>query len=381
MKKNVKIIASKQAWIEGEAIRQLEKTADLPGMQMVVGLPDLHPGKGHPIGAVFGCKAMIYPYLIGNDIGCGIGLWQTSLKNKKLKVDRLASKLTGLDGKFHGNLQDILKIHQIDQTPENEFLGTIGSGNHFAELQIVDKIVDETIFSRLGLDKNRMTLLIHSGSRGLGEAILRSHVDKYRAAGLKDTSDEAIRYLTAHNQAVKWAQANRAIIAHRFFESLRAVGQLILDVPHNTLTETKIGNDKIWLHRKGAVPTDCGPVVIPGSRGSLSYLVQPIELEDCSLYSIAHGAGRKWHRSSSRQRLKKKYSPEDLSQTEFGSRVICEDKDLLYEEAPQAYKNIATVIDDLYTVGLIEIVATYKPVITYKRRRKKLGKKNISGFK
>lgn len=369
MKPNIKIIASEQAWIEGEAIRQLEKTAELPGMQMVVGLPDLHPGKGHPIGAAFASKSILYPYLIGNDIGCGMGFWQTSLKKKKLKLDRWTSKLTGLEEEFQGDIQEFLQTFHIAPSPADQFLGTIGGGNHFTELQVVDTVMDDEAFSRLGLDKNRLTLMVHSGSRGLGEAVLRRHVDKHKAAGIADNSEDAHEYLNGHDHAVQWAKANRSVIAQRFFDLLKTDGQLILDAPHNILTEVRINDETSWLHRKGAAPTDCGPVVIPGSRGALSYLVQPTDSTDSSLFSVAHGAGRKWHRSSSRERLKKRFSADDLCRTEFGSRVICEDKDLLYEEAPQAYKNINTVIDDLQNAGLIKTIAAYKPVITYKRRR------------
>ena len=79
----VKIIASEQNWIEGWAIAQLNKTAELPGMKLVVGMPDLHPGKGNPIGAAFVTEKIFYPYLVGSDIGCGMGLWKTTLKKKK----------------------------------------------------------------------------------------------------------------------------------------------------------------------------------------------------------------------------------------------------------------------------------------------------------
>jgi release factor H-coupled RctB family protein len=87
-----------------------------------------------------------------------------------------------------------------------------------------------------------------------------------------------------------------------------------------------------------------------------------------SAYSLAHGAGRKWSRTDSRARLEKRYSAKDLARTELGSHVICENKELLYQEAPQAYKNITTVIDDLVQAGLIEVVAILKPLITYKVR-------------
>jgi release factor H-coupled RctB family protein len=88
-----------------------------------------------------------------------------------------------------------------------------------------------------------------------------------------------------------------------------------------------------------------------------------------SAFSLAHGAGRKWSRSDSRGRLENRFSPKDLAHTELGSYVICEDKDLLYEEAPQAYKNIDVVIGDMVNAGLAEVIAVLKPLVTYKVRR------------
>ena len=109
-------------------------------------------------------------------------------------------------------------------------------------------------------------------------------------------------------------------------------------------------------------------VVIPGSRGSLSYLVKPIGDAESHAWSLAHGAGRKWPRSESRLRMRERFQASELIQTPLGGRVICEDRDLLYEEAPAAYKNIETVIQDLVAAGLISVIATFRPLLTYKTR-------------
>ncbi|WP_339136635.1 MAG: RtcB family protein [Candidatus Electrothrix sp. GW3-4] len=111
-------------------------------------------------------------------------------------------------------------------------------------------------------------------------------------------------------------------------------------------------------------------MVIPGSRGSYSYLVQPTGSQEANCFSLAHGAGRKWKRSGARSRLKGKYTRESLLQTGFGSRVICEDRDLLYEEAPQAYKNISVIVQDLQDAGLLKVIAVLQPLITYKVRKR-----------
>jgi release factor H-coupled RctB family protein len=228
--------------------------------------------------------------------------------------------------------------------------------------------LDEDVFEALDLSTKHFYVLVHSGSRGLGEFILRNHRDAH--AGVLENSPEAIDYLTQHNMAVKWAGANRALIAHRFLSCLKGEGLQVLDVFHNTVEPYSEDNESYWLHRKGATPSDQGLVVIPGSRGSLSYLVMPTGSQVENAYSLAHGAGRKWKRTDAKSKLSK-FRMDDFTHTDLGSRVICEDKDLIFEEAPQAYKKIDSVIGDLVTAGIIKVIAILRPVITYKTRRGK----------
>ena len=104
-----------------------------------------------------------------------------------------------------------------------------------------------------------------------------------------------------------------------------------------------------------AAPADQGVIVVPGSRGDLTYIVQPrLENADRALHSLAHGAGRKWSRSEAKAKLERRFTINDLERTKLGSRVICEDRELIYEEAPQAYKAIHQVIEDLKAVSLID---------------------------
>lgn len=366
----VRLIASERNWIESDAVTQLNRTAELTGMRAVVGMPDLHPGKGSPVGATFITQDIIYPHLVGNDVGCGMGLWRTDLRSRKLKLDRWTEKLTGLESPWEGDRTDWLARFDVTPSPLDHGLGTIGGGNHFAELQGIEKIVDAQAVRQIGLDEDSLALLVHSGSRGLGEALLRSHVDRRGGEALVIGTDEASEYLTRHNQAVEWARANRALIAWRFLDLLGGEGEKVIDVCHNSVTMRAISEQTRWLHRKGAAPADQGPVVIPGSRGSLSYLVVPQgDLAGCA-WSLAHGAGRKWARSDCKRRLSHRYSLESLSRTEMGSRVICEDKDLIYEEAPQAYKDVDIVVQDLAEAGFLRVVAMLRPLITYKTRRK-----------
>ena len=363
---NCSIIASDQSWIEGEAVRQLEQTATLTGMKRTVGMPDLHPGKGTPIGAAFYAEGMIYPHLVGNDIGCGMGLWQTGLPVHRLKLDKAVNKLTGLDEFWEGDFKARIKTAGLSPSLSDMALGTIGGGNHFAELQRVEEIHDAAAFARLGLQADNAVLLVHSGSRGLGETILRRHVEKSGASGLPTGTPECEGYLTHHDNAVKWAVLNRAVIAERFMQRLGTDGNRAVDICHNSVTASGQG----WLHRKGAAPADAGAVVIPGSRGAITYLVAPTDDTGHALHSLAHGAGRKWKRSDAKAKLGARYKVTDLTRTKLGGRVICEDKDLIFEEAPEAYKDIESVIADLKGAGLISVIATFRPIITYKTRRK-----------
>jgi len=287
----------------------------------------------------------------------------------------IASEKNWIEGKSIQQLETTAKLKGIKMAvglPETLFdhsLGTIGGGNHFAELQQIEEIFDPDAINALGVDSKRLHLLVHSGSRGLGESVLRHHVEAFGHSALEDDTPAARHYISRHDQSVKWAHANRELIAHRFMTALRSNGRRILDLAHNTVTSREIDGEHYWLHRKGASPSDCDALVIPGSRGTISYLVQPIGEQLDNAFSLAHGAGRKWARSDVKGRLSHKYKVGDLRKTKLGNVVICENKALIYEEAPQAYKNIDVVIQDLVDAGLIRILATLRPVITYKTRR------------
>ena len=251
-------------------------------------------------------------------------------------------------------------------------MGTIGGGNHFAEIQTVEKVLDAGAFQSLALDKQQLVILVHSGSRGLGESILRTHVDQHAGNGVEADSFAAKVYLDNHDFAVRWAKANRELIAHRFATALGAEANGLWDGCHNSITRQELDGEFVWLHRKGAVSAESDIVVISGSRGSLSYLVKPTGDGVSHAWSLAHGAGRKWMRSAARQRMRERFSVNELVQTRLGGRVICEERDLLYEEAPEAYKNIEDVIADLVAAGLVSVIATLRPLLTYKTRKERL---------
>lgn len=361
----VRVIASASTWIEGEALRQLDEAAKLPGMRLCVGMPDLHPGKGSPVGAAFLSEGVLYPALVGSDIGCGMGLWQTDLPLRKARPERLAERLDGLDAPWDGDVAAWLAERGVAPTPYDAGCGTPGRGNHFIEVQAAHAVRDADAFA-LGLDEARACLLVHSGSRGLGEAVLRDTAARHGAAPLADDGEHAGRYLAAHDHAVRWAAANRALCAARACAAIGAEAQLVLDVCHNWVTAAVADGCRCWLHRKGAAPADQGAVVIPGSRGDLSALVRPVPGHEEALASLAHGAGRKLARHEARGKLRGLYRREDLGRNPFGGRVVCGDEHLAWEEAPACYKPIADVVGDLEAAGLVEVIAFLRPLVTFK---------------
>ena len=367
----VRVIASPKSWIEGEAVRQLYATARLAGIRLAVGFPDLHPGKGTPVGAAFVTEDVIYPHLIGGDIGCGMALFKTNLLRREVRLDRWTALRFNLEHPWDEDISEVLAANEIESTDFDAALGTIGGGNHFAELQAVDQIIDAAEFKSVGIGKEQLVVLVHSGSRGLGETVLREHVDVHHGHGVPADSFAAQEYLRGHDFAVRWARANRALIARRFTEQLGAEAERVWDGCHNSIQRASgILPDsdprELIVHRKGAVVAEDAPIVIPGSRGALSYLVKPVGDGASHAWSLAHGAGRKWSRSETRLRMRERFGVMELVQTALGGRVICEERDLLYEEAPAAYKNIEAVIEDLVAAGLVSVIATLRPLLTYK---------------
>jgi release factor H-coupled RctB family protein len=233
---------------------------------------------------------------------------------------------------------------------------------------MVDEVLDSRAFKLLGLGKQQLVVLVHSGSRGLGETVLRDYVAEHQASGSDTGSFAASAYLQGAELAVRWAKVNRKLLAERFAQALGAEAELLWDGCHNSITPQELEGETLWVHRKGAVVAEDEAVMIPGSRGSFSYLVKPLGDGVSRAWSLAHGAGRKWARSEARLRMRERFGKEQLVQTSLGSRVICGERELLYEEAPAAYKNIEAVIQDLVDAGLVSVVATFRPLLTYKTR-------------
>ncbi|MFC7529916.1 RNA ligase RtcB family protein [Actinoplanes sp. GCM10030250] len=356
----VTVFAAPGSWIESDAVAQCHQVAALDGMIHVAGMPDLHPGKGAPIGAAM-ISSVLYPLLVGSDIGCGIAVFP--LRLKRVVPEKLAARFPDLDVPLDpGGLAGT-------DIPAGctDSLGTLGRGNHFAELARVDAVADAAHAERLGLAAGDVVLIVHSGSRGLGKRILRAHTEVH---GAGPAADPAV-YLAAHDDAVRWGHLNRRLMAERVADAIGAhLGEPITDVCHNSVEV----RDGAYLHRKGAAPGDGQDVLIAGTRGTRSFLVATHAGPEAA-HSVAHGAGRKMSRSDALRRGKAKHTVEELRRTAVGSVVVCGDRQLLFEEAPTAYKRIEQVIGDLTGFGLATPVVSTVPVVTYKTAPQRGGRR------
>jgi len=355
----VTVFASPSSWIESDAVAQCHQVAALDGMIHVAAMPDLHPGKGAPIGAAM-TSTVLYPHLVGSDIGCGIAVFPIRLK--RAVPEKLAARFPDLDRALHPeqDADDPAWAALDGEIPAGHLdgLGTVGRGNHFVELARVDTVLAAEHAERLDLAAGDLVLIVHSGSRGLGERILRAHTDLHGAGPAPDPAG----YLAMHDAAVRWGSLNRRLMAARVAHALGAEPAApLVDECHN-LVELR---DGVYLHRKGAAPGDGRDVLIAGTRGTPSYLVAA-HAGPAANHSVAHGAGRKMSRADALRRGKAKHTVEELRRTALGSLVICGERQLLFEEAPTAYKRIEQVIADLVDHDLATPVVSTVPLVTYK---------------
>ncbi|GIJ78652.1 release factor H-coupled RctB family protein [Micromonospora phaseoli] len=355
----ITVFASPTSWIESDAVAQCHQVAALDGMRHVAAMPDLHPGKGAPIGAAMD-STVLYPFLVGSDIGCGIAVFP--IKIKRPVPERLAGRFPDLDRPLdpERDADDPAWTVVTGDVPAGHLdgLGTVGRGNHFVELARVGTVFAPEHANRLGLAVGHLVLVVHSGSRGLGEQILREHTEVHGAGPAADPA----AYLSRHDEAVRWGTLNRRVMAARVAHALGAEPtDPIVDECHN-LVEVRDGG---YLHRKGAAPGDGRDVLVAGTRGTPSYLVAAHAGPEAN-HSVAHGAGRKMSRADALRRGRAKHTVEELRRTPAGSLVVCGDRQLLFEEAPTAYKRIEQVIGDLVAHGMATPVATTVPLVTYK---------------
>ncbi|KAG8743443.1 hypothetical protein FRC10_012022 [Ceratobasidium sp. 414] len=358
-------VIAEESYVDPEAVKQLKAVAELEGVEAAIGMPDLHPGNRFPIGCAIAAKG-IYPALIGTDVGCGIALYHLASIPSRMVPSKIAASLQGLDDPWDGDVRAWLAERGVDR--ESSFdassLGTVGAGNHFAEICVVESIKNEEKCEELGVKLGEMYLLVHTGSRGLGKSILeacsQSDPNPFYPAG----SPELESYVAEHDYAVRWAHANRDLVAHRIATCLGLSGDdsgvpkpppKVVDVTHNSATKLilelegseGVRREEVWIHRKGAAPADMGVAPCPGSRGDFSWLLEPIGdgNDNATLQRNTPG-----------------------TTTSLGSEVVCTDPALMKEERPEAYKSVEAVVKDLESRGVAKGVAMLRPVVTYKIR-------------
>ncbi len=393
MEDNARLVSNDRVWMDGNALTQLDGVARDPHCVKAVGMPDLHCGAVTPIGAVF-ATTHISPSLIGGDIGCGACLVPTTKKPLALdKADRrvrsafLDVEETVLDlgavwrqglAALPDDLHEIADAIGLDRTPaagvelpevlaSDGFarqLGTVGGGNHFAELVRVDRLHDRDTASAIGLVRDRLGVLVHSGSRGLGKAVGRQWPDRYL------DPDQWNDYLDQLAGAVRFAKVNRVLLVARMLDAIGAarpdkLGHHV-DVVHNDVERVELDDDEVWLHRKGAAPARDGQLtLVLGSRGANSWVLRGTGSPE-GLWSVAHGAGRKLARGEAMEKLKHRYTRSQASRGPQGSRIVCRRSEVLFEEHPDAYKPVEPVVQALIEAGLATPVAELAPLITVK---------------
>ncbi len=399
---HARLFAQPDVWMEGDAVAQFARVASLPGCVRAAAMPDLHAGRGIPVGAAFAFAGRVLPQLVGGDAGCGVHLFATHAPHKSAdKLERRARAameddlLADCDGAaifeavwregarglalVPGVPEDLAALAAAekpvamppsgDPAPYRagfeEALGSTGGGNHFVEIARVDEIADEALATAMGLERGRLVALAHSGSRGLGGALAR------RWGNAELTGEEIARYLGELAGACRFAQANRLLLAARM---LRALGAArpdriagAIEIIHNAVGEEPVEGAPAWVHRKGAAPAPAGgATVVLGSRGAPSWVLAGTGHAE-ALASVAHGAGRRMGRSEARRKIAERYRRADLQRTSLGGRVVCDDPDLLFEEHPDAYKPIEPVVASLVDLGLARPVASLVPVVTVKQ--------------
>ncbi len=388
-----------------EALTQFAAAASLPGCVRAAAMPDLHPGRGIPVGASFAISARVYPHLVGGDAGCGARVVLT-------RVDRFSrgrlerhlrrgfsdpsppfaeeSVAKCFEAVWFRGPRGLLEVSGVPdllaelcraEPPEDglppsgtpspqdvsavSFLGTIGGGNHFAEVSLVESVTDLERGARLGISKGTAACLAHSGSRGVGENL----ATRWRnAEGL--TTGELDRYLAELAGVCRFARANRLVLVYKLLRALGVTSRSELssqfDITHNDVRAESYEGAPVWVHRKGAAPAYAGlPTVVLGSRGAPSYIMVG-QGDERSLRSVAHGAGRRMSRTEATWRLKKRYRKDELSRFTGGGRILCDDAALLYEEHPDVYKPVDRVVGALEDADTAYRVAALTPVITVK---------------
>ncbi|MGC9079817.1 MAG: RtcB family protein [Nanopusillaceae archaeon] len=441
---------------QDKTLIQGKNVATLPGIQKYsIVMPDGHEGYGFPVGGVAAFdinEGIISPGGIGYDINCGVRLIRTNLKYEEIKpklrqlVDEIFRNVPagvgetgkivlstgqfreaveeGLDWSYregyawkedlkhvesYGRLKDASIEYVSDLAIRRgiDQLGTLGSGNHFLEIQVVDKIFDKEIAKVMGIEEEgQVTILIHTGSRGFGHQIASDYIDigmkKYRdlvnklpdreLVYLPFQSEEGQRYWKSMSAAANFAWNNRQMITYwvrKSFErvfnhSAEDIGlNVVYDVAHNIakIEEHKIDGKKkkVIVHRKGATrafPAGSEelveeyrkigqPVLIPGSMGTASYVLLGMDKSmELTFGSSAHGAGRNLSRAAAKRQFN--YNSVIRNLEEKGILVRSTTKEGVVEEVPEAYKNVDEVAKVTQDLGISKIIVRLRPIAVIK---------------
>ncbi|MEA2040590.1 MAG: RtcB family protein [Thermodesulfobacteriota bacterium] len=436
---------------EDQSLTQVANVATLPGIiGHSLAMPDIHRGYGFPIGGVAAFdldEGIISPGGVGYDINCGCRLMTTQLKAHEIRplIKDLVSALyrnipsgVGSTGTIHLSKKEEAKVavqgaawavknglgdpEDLQRTEDHgamqgadpsvlseraikrgqDQLGTLGSGNHFLEVQVVDQIYDQEKAKAYNLFEGQVTILIHSGSRGFGHQICDDFLKEMIKQTVKEPfelpdrqlacatlkSDRGRRYLAAMACAANYAWANRQILMHWTRETLiKALSirpeelgmKLVYDVCHNIAKKELHTVDghriMVCVHRKGAtralppghplVPEiyrSVGqPVLIPGDMGTYSYVLAGAEgAMNQSFSSTCHGAGRVLSRTQATKKAKGRSISRELE--DKGIFVQSRGKRTLNEEIPEAYKDISQVVEVVHKAGLANKVARLRPI-------------------
>ena len=434
--------------LDERALEQLVNMATLPGVQEpALAMPDIHQGYGFPIGGVAAVRAedgVISPGGVGYDINCGVRLLVSKTTYPEIK-DYLSALATqtqrdvptgvGRGGRIklsdedldavldtgmrwaitagYGSEADAAATEEqgcfaaayADAVPERakkrgrDQLGTLGAGNHFLEIQRVDRIYDNDRAKIFGLSENCITVLIHTGSRGLGHQTCTEFVRRMDLVmadygiTLPDRelscapfrSPEGQAYFNAMAAAANFAWCNRQIITHSVREAWRRVLgadaelAVVYDVSHNIAKLEEHGGVLCIVHRKGATRafgpgaqdlseryrTTGQPVLIPGSMGTASYVLAGTETAMRESFgSTCHGAGRQLSRRKAKENID--YNQLRRALQEAGIEVRAGSAKGLIEEAPEAYKDVDAVVEVMAEAGIVTKVARLRPIAIIK---------------
>jgi tRNA-splicing ligase RtcB (3'-phosphate/5'-hydroxy nucleic acid ligase) len=417
-------------------LRQVQNIASLPGiLGSSFAMPDMHLGYGFPIGGVAAFdldRGVICPGGVGYDINCSVRLLRTNLKESDLegKENEIAKSLArcipsgvGRGGKLrlsnkeldevlrsgaewavskgYGSLEDLKHIEdggKLDGNPGEvsmkakgrglNQIGTLGAGNHFLDVLVVDEVFDKRVANIFGLEKGQVVILIHCGSRGLGHQVATDYIEEMGSEyGFPDFENNLVnapiksklgnRYFGAMNAAANFAFANKQIISHFIREDLKHYfpefeAEVVYDICHNIAKVEEHEGKQVLVTRKGAtrafgsgrveVPEDYRevgqPVLLPGSMGTSSYVLVGSN-ENKAWGSCAHGAGRVKGRAESHESLSFEEAVNDMKKrgvfVEFGK------KKGMVEESPFSYKDIEEVVRVCDKAGLGKRVARLRP--------------------